>query len=517
MSVFQTAQKKSGVSDTKNEKYDSHMVLKKNFNLLSNKQFSVYSSINPLLHLQQTLGDQDVQRLVRSGIIQTKLTVSQPNDIYEQEADRVADQVMRMPSSSESYLPIKTLDEKKINRKCKSCEDEEEEKMIHRKTDNAYAYQMSKDVSHSIDNMDGGGLPLDVSTRKFMESRFGFDFSNIRIHADERAARLSSSLNSFAYTIGNDILFGKGQYNPYTNIGKKLLAHELTHVVQQNNQNTTISRSPDKRPQANITNIPTIQAGDVVVRAGTFSGKNPLVNIIGEEYNHGGIAIDSKLIHHVESKGYETTSVDVFLAPENANGGAVIRFHGPFDTEIKIKAVDIAKSQRYVKIPGNPFSTSEDLKTVNCNEFIHGLFRQAIAEIMVEAQSNDHNKFQQMLTEYGDPMHAQAIKNLISSRTVEFTTGGLTTGPAVAAAEAAASTSVSEEAKKRGEVHIRFEGRIERRNLYPAEWATSLNPLKAYLYYNRGFYTVAVIQTYTPDSFVNSKYFSLMNRIEKKK
>src|SRR5207253_648342 len=74
------------------------------------------------------------------------------------------------------------------------------------------------------------------STRSFMEPRFGHDFSQVRVHTDERAAESARSVNALAYTAGQDVVFGGGQYEPGTNEGKKLLAHELTHVVQQHGE-----------------------------------------------------------------------------------------------------------------------------------------------------------------------------------------------------------------------------------------------------------------------------------------
>lgn len=77
------------------------------------------------------------------------------------------------------------------------------------------------------------GRPLDDSSRAFMEPRFGHDFSHVRVHTDERAAESARSVNALAYTVGRDVVFGAGQYRPGTVEGQKLLAHELTHVVQQ--------------------------------------------------------------------------------------------------------------------------------------------------------------------------------------------------------------------------------------------------------------------------------------------
>ncbi|HEY8410024.1 MAG TPA: DUF4157 domain-containing protein, partial [Pyrinomonadaceae bacterium] len=83
------------------------------------------------------------------------------------------------------------------------------------------------DVLHS------SGLPLDPTTRAWLEPRFGHDFSNVRVHTDARAAESAHAVNALAYTVGHDVVFGPGQYAPNTDRGNRLLAHELTHVVQQ--------------------------------------------------------------------------------------------------------------------------------------------------------------------------------------------------------------------------------------------------------------------------------------------
>src|SRR6266849_3925933 len=77
------------------------------------------------------------------------------------------------------------------------------------------------------------GQSLDTGTRDFMEPRFGHDFSNVRVHTDARAAESARVANALAYTVGRDVVFGTGQYAPATSEGRKLLAHELTHTIQQ--------------------------------------------------------------------------------------------------------------------------------------------------------------------------------------------------------------------------------------------------------------------------------------------
>jgi Domain of unknown function (DUF4157) len=85
-----------------------------------------------------------------------------------------------------------------------------------------------KDVVNS-----GGGSPLAGDTREFMESRLGADFSDVRVHTDSKASESARSVQAHAYTVGNDVVFQSGKYEPESDSGKRMLAHELTHVVQQ--------------------------------------------------------------------------------------------------------------------------------------------------------------------------------------------------------------------------------------------------------------------------------------------
>jgi hypothetical protein len=79
----------------------------------------------------------------------------------------------------------------------------------------------------------GGGSPLDKDTRGFMESRLGADFSDVRVHTDPKAHESARSVQAYAYTVGSDVVFQSGKYEPESDSGKRMLAHELTHVVQQ--------------------------------------------------------------------------------------------------------------------------------------------------------------------------------------------------------------------------------------------------------------------------------------------
>jgi uncharacterized protein DUF4157 len=144
--------------------------------------------------------------------LQAKLTINQPGDVYEQEADRVAEQVMRMPTGGTP----RTHEDMPVMRKESS------------------GGQASHDAPPVVQQaLSSGGQSLDAGTQEMMGTRFGQDFSHVRVHTDGQASESAQAINARAYTIGSDVVFGEGQYRPETGEGQRLLAHELTHVVQQ--------------------------------------------------------------------------------------------------------------------------------------------------------------------------------------------------------------------------------------------------------------------------------------------
>jgi len=186
---------------------------------------------HPLMTLQQSIGARAIQRLINSHYIQAKLNVSTPGDPLEEEADRVADTVMRMTDSQADSRVTVSTPLSQVNRKCLECE--EEEGMLQGKTEPGDQIEVSRGVETQIDTLRGGGQPLPESMRAHFEPRFGHDFSGVRLHTGTDAARLARSINAKAFTIGQDVAFGAGQYSPETNTGQRLLAHELTHTIQQ--------------------------------------------------------------------------------------------------------------------------------------------------------------------------------------------------------------------------------------------------------------------------------------------
>jgi hypothetical protein len=181
--------------------------------------------------------NQLLRHLLSSGAIQAKLTVSQPGDPLEQEADQVADKVMRMPAAS----PSLSAADPEIQRKCScsagghTCDkcSKEEDKKIQAKEIPGRTPSISPQAEAHIESLRGGSQPLAHPLRAFFEPRFGRNFGDVRIHTGERAASSAEAINAVAYTVGRDIVFGAGRYAPSTAAGKRLLAHELTHVVQQ--------------------------------------------------------------------------------------------------------------------------------------------------------------------------------------------------------------------------------------------------------------------------------------------
>ena len=115
--------------------------------------------------------------------------------------------------------------------KCDDCDKKKKDKFVQRASSGG---PQPSAVPNSVNQaLSSPGRPLDTPTRSFMESRFGHDFGGVRIHDDSQAAESARAVNAKAYTVGNDIVFDRGQYNPSTQSGKHLLAHELAHTVQQ--------------------------------------------------------------------------------------------------------------------------------------------------------------------------------------------------------------------------------------------------------------------------------------------
>jgi hypothetical protein len=237
---------------------------------------------HPLVNLQHTIGNSGVKRMLAgaNGVIQTKLTVGAADDAYEQEADAVAKQVMSKPDTAtdsvqregeedelammrvqregeedelammrvqregeEDELAMMRVqragEEDELAMKRVQREGEEDELAMMRvqrdelPEDKSGSFEVGGGIESQIENSRGGGSSLPDDARGFFEDRMGADFSGVRIHNTSESNTLNRDLGARAFTYGSDIHFADGQYDPNSNGGRELLAHELTHVVQQ--------------------------------------------------------------------------------------------------------------------------------------------------------------------------------------------------------------------------------------------------------------------------------------------
>lgn len=301
--------------------------------------------------LQQTIGNRAVGRLIR-----TKLRVGQPSDQYEQEADRVAEQVTNMPSppagrgaatagsaaggivqraaameedkrfvgphekfdgpheEDESIQRAEMNEEEPVQRQAGEEEEsvqrqageeeseqvnrqpvKDEEKKIQRQPEEEEPVQakpvsrpapsITPKVAANIHAMKGGGQPLPEATRAAFEPRFGCDFSHVRVHTDTPATESAAAIKARAFTVGSDIAFGAGEYAPESAAGQKLLAHELTHVVQQDGQMATLRSK----------GIDVQKTGRPMVQGGFFGSLWKGIKKVGKAIGKGAKAVGSAI------------------------------------------------------------------------------------------------------------------------------------------------------------------------------------------------------------------------------
>ncbi len=252
-------------------------------NLLRSRRSQPMQQRENLAAMQNAYGNQAVLRMrqeesQRSSrqdsltFIQPKLNLSKPGDKYEQEADQVAERVMQISDSQVSLTPLKqslaieSLPKsygQRLDRQVMADEDvektmfndvdsEQSEEDIEPdetgmpKRENGSSDLTPAEVS-SVDIPREGGSPLTKEVRNFMEPRFDYDFGKVNIHTNTASVQSAQQLNARAYTVGENIYFNQGQYTPDSNEGRKLLAHELTHVIQQSNSRSSSRKTLQKK------------------------------------------------------------------------------------------------------------------------------------------------------------------------------------------------------------------------------------------------------------------------------
>jgi|GEM_PF-1710701 len=230
---------------------------------------SMNSPADRILFLQRTIGNNAVQRLIKSGALQAKLNINPPGDIYEQEADRVARQVvsqinqpanksqnvqrLEMPKEEEEEKLMKKPDSGSIQRQEIPKEDEEKlmKKEMVQLNEANNGWNAAPELENSIQQARGGGHALSDGIRKQIEHVLRTDFRGVKVHTDAHSDMLNHSLQARAFTTGNDIFFRRGEYDPGSSAGQELIAHELTHVVQQTGK---VSKAVDQYERYAINN-----------------------------------------------------------------------------------------------------------------------------------------------------------------------------------------------------------------------------------------------------------------------
>jgi hypothetical protein len=183
--------------------------------------------------------------------VQAKLQVGPPADRYEQEADRVADQVLRMPEPGAGAPPVPTKlvsGPSAVRRQLDEAEDEKVPPTLQTKRVGSDRPVMSSAVDDYVRGLSGRGQPLSDETRRYFEPRFVSSFDRVRIHTDAAGAQSAGALRARAYTVGHHVVFSAGQYDPHSDHGRRLLAHELTHTIQQRGSGLAVQRYADCGP-----------------------------------------------------------------------------------------------------------------------------------------------------------------------------------------------------------------------------------------------------------------------------
>lgn len=185
-----------------------------------------------MMHTSQTkITEEKAVAPARHHFFQPRLMVNASGDVYEQEADAVAEKVMRMTDHSIKNAPFFQPASIPVQHKCAHWGEAGEKAQRQEQSHSEAA--APEELTNYVERLGNKGTTLPDQTQQFFESRMGYDFSNVRIHTDNIAAKSAQSINALAYTSGNNIVFNQNQYQPGTESGKRLLAHELTHVVQQ--------------------------------------------------------------------------------------------------------------------------------------------------------------------------------------------------------------------------------------------------------------------------------------------
>ena len=277
---------------------------------------------------RQFAGNLAVQRLFNGGRIHAKLNISQPGDSDEQEADGIAERVV-------SSKPVGA-----IQRKCDACSGSstcpkcDEEKTVQKKEMPGYRRSIYSAAPSQITSLLNGGQPLPSYLRNFFEPRFERDFGAVRIHTTTEAEEGAAQIGAQAFTAGSHIAFGQGKYAPETPVGQRLLAHELTHVVQQSQRtdNNVIHRQAEHDLTRTTATLETIETlSDDEIRSESLRIRKRLSELKLDDWEYATLRQNLHLLENVAQR----LGVDL-PAPESGKSSdpAVQDYHYYFRDEL---------------------------------------------------------------------------------------------------------------------------------------------------------------------------------------
>lgn len=236
--------------------------------------------------------------------------------VMRAEDKKEEEQIQRAPEKKEEERVMKAAADDAPQ---KEPNNEEEEKKIQKKEAGA-SVAPSKSVSTYIGSLNGKGNALPSEANHFFSARMGYDFSQVRIHTDKSAAESAKDINAKAYAVGQHIVFNEGQYDTQSGTGKKLLAHELAHVVQQNGSSAILQRiacegaptAPPRAAQGTQNTLDARAQGIIDIASGTGSIESKAVAAVTQiicQYYPSDAAIVSGVRYNGSLQGLDTTSV----------------------------------------------------------------------------------------------------------------------------------------------------------------------------------------------------------------
>jgi len=181
------------------------------------------------------------------------------------------EKLQRQPRDEEEKVRRQPVEKDEEKLRMKPMEEDKEEVTVQAKEAPGHTPTVRAGLASRNQALRGGGRPLPEAVRAFFEHRFGYDFSNVRVHTGADAADLARSINARAFTVGRDIVFGSNEYAPQCATGQQLLAHELMHVVQQGAARGIKSVGPASASAARVADT----AGRPAMRGGQFSSAIP--------------------------------------------------------------------------------------------------------------------------------------------------------------------------------------------------------------------------------------------------